>query len=293
MHALASAVDLEVVQTRYRGDATAHAAMARHDGYGLIVTLGGDGTVNEVVNGVLADPGPDWDRPGPAALPAIAPLPGGSANVFTRTLGLSPDPVDAAGQILAALAGGRHRDIGVGRAEHRFFTFNAGLGLDAEVVRAVEGRRAHGRNVSPALYARMAVRQFYRLTDRRHPALTLERDGRPLAGPFYLAIVSNTAPWTYLGNRPVNANPRATFDRALDLFALSRLGTPSTLRAVTQLLSRSGPPGHARGQLSLHDQPELEFSATRPVAFQVDGEYMGEYERVAFCAVPKALRVIA
>lgn len=294
VHALASAVDLEVVQTRYRGDATAHAAAARRDGYGLIVTLGGDGTVNEVVNGLLATgSGPDWDRPGPAALPAIAPLPGGSANVFTRALGLSADPVDAAGQILAALASGRHRDIGIGRAGHRYFTFNAGLGLDAEVVRAVEGRRAHGRNVTPALYARMAIRQFYWLTDRSHPALTLERAGHPPAGPFYLAIVSNTAPWTFLGNRPVNANPRAAFDRGLDVFALSRLGTPGTLRTVGQLLSRSGPPAQARGRLSLHDQPELNFSATRPVAFQVDGEYMGEYERVAFCAVPKALRVIA
>ena len=211
VRALASAVDLEVVQTRYRGDATGLAADARCAGFGLVLTLGGDGTMNEAVNGVLGAAA-GGQRPGAADLPAIAPLPGGSANVFTRALGLPTDPVDAAGWILQALADGKHREINVGLAGERYFAFNAGLGFDAEVLRAVEGRRAHGRPVTPALYARTAVRQFYLRTDRGRPPLTLERDGHPPAGPFYLGIVSNTAPWTYLGRRPVNTNPRAAFD---------------------------------------------------------------------------------
>ena len=163
--ALASAVELEIVETRYRGHGTSLAADAASAGYGLVITLGGDGTVNEAVNGLLRTP----RRPAPA----LAALPGGSANVFARALGLSPDPVDATGQVLAALAAGRFRSIGLGLADDRYFTFNSGMGLDAEVVRAVEGRRAHGRSVSPALYMRMAGRQFWRLTDRRTPAMHL------------------------------------------------------------------------------------------------------------------------
>ncbi len=219
-------------------------------------------------------------------------MPGGSANVFTRALGLPADPVDAAGWILQALADGRRRDIGVGLADGRYFAFNAGLGFDAEVVRAVEGQRAHGRPVTPALYARTAVRQFYLRTDRGHGALTLERDGHPPAGPFFVGIVSNTAPWTYLGRRAVNTNPRAAFECGLDVFALRSLHTAATLRTLRQLLSPAGPPARGRSVLTGHDEAALTFTAARPVAFQVDGEYMGERERVRFVAIPNALSII-
>jgi diacylglycerol kinase family enzyme len=275
------------VETRYRGHATSLATAARRDHLGLVITLGGDGTVNEAVNGILG-PGPDEA----ARLPALAPLPGGNANVFTRAIGLPADPVDAAGQILQALAQGHYRLVGVGLAGDRYFTFNAGLGLDAEVVRAVDGHRALGRTATPVLYMRMTLRQFYRVTDRRHPALTLERDGHPPVGPLFLGIVSNTAPWTFLGRRPVYTNPQAGFDSGLDLFALRSLRTVSTLRTIGHMLSATRPPD-GRSVLSLHDQAELTLSSTRPVAFQVDGEYVGEHECVTFKAVPAALRIIA
>jgi diacylglycerol kinase family enzyme len=304
VRALSSAVELEVVETRYRGHATSLAAAARSDGFGLVLTLGGDGTVNEAVNGILgpagapngADPacrraagGPS---PGAASLPALAALPAGNANVFTRNVGLSPDPVDAAGQILQAIATGRHRTIGLGLAGERYFTFNAGLGIDAEVVRAVDGHRARGRPATPALYVRMILRQYYRVTDRRHPALTLERDGHPPVGPLFLGIVSNTAPWTYLGSRPVYASPQAAFDSGLDVFALRSMRTISTVRTICQMLSPARTP-HGRSVLNLHDQTELTLRSSRPLAFQVDGEYMGEHECVKFRSVPDALRVIA
>jgi len=286
--ALSSAVELEVVQTRYRGHATSLAATARNDGFGLVLTLGGDGTVNEAVNGILGD-----TRGGTAAsVPALAALPGGNANVFTRAAGLPADPVDATGQVLQALAEGRYRRIGLGLAGDRYFTFHAGLGLDAEVVRAVDGHRARGRTATPVLYLRMILRQFYRVTDRRHPALTLERDGHPPAGPLFLGIVSNTAPWTYLGRRPVYTSRQAAFERGLDLFALRSLGTLSTLRTASQLLSADREP-RGRSVLTLHDQAELTLRSARPVAFQLDGEYVGERESVRFLSVPDALRIVA
>ena len=153
-----------------------------------MLTLGGDGTVNEAVNGIVAASVAGQGggaAAGRAAAGALAPLPGGSANVFTRAIGLPDDPVEAAGRILSALAAGRERSIGLGLAGERYFTFNAGLGMDAEVVRLVEGVRAQGRPATPTLYMRMALRQYYRVTDRRHPALSLERAGKPAVGPAF------------------------------------------------------------------------------------------------------------
>jgi diacylglycerol kinase family enzyme len=298
-HALASAVDLEIVETRYRGHATRLARAAAAGGYGLVITLGGDGTVNEVVNGLLrrtsaaaATQATQAAQPERAPPPALAALPGGSANVFARNLGLSQDPVDATGQVLEALAAGRCASVGLGLADDRYFMFNSGMGFDAEVVRAVEGRRAHGRSVSPALYLRMATRQFYRLTDRRDPALTLEHPGQDADGPLLWCTVSNTSPWTYLGRRPVSTNPQASFGTGLDVFGMRSLATVHTLAILRQMLSKRDEPPHGRGIVACHDLPELTLRASRPVAFQIDGEYMGEREQVRFRSVPDALQVL-
>jgi diacylglycerol kinase family enzyme len=284
VRALGSEVKLDVVQTRYRGHASVLAAEAAQRGHQAIFTLGGDGTINEAVNGLLGT--------GTRSSPALAPLPGGSANVFVRALGIPTAPVDATGLMLEAIRAGRERRIGLGLADGRYFTFNAGLGLDAEVVRAVEGLRAQGRAATPALYTWAAVRQFYAVTDRRHPALTLERHGHEPIGQLYVGIVSNTSPWTYLGTRPVNPNPLAGFDTGLDIFALRKLRTVGTLNAVRQMLAGRGTPPRGRHLLSLHDQGELTLRSSRPIACQLDGEYVGERECLTLRSVPEALRVI-
>ncbi len=299
-HALASQMQLEVVETRYRGHAGTLARKAASDGFQLILTLGGDGTVNEAVNGLLHGLKPGTD-------PAFAPVPGGNANVFVRALGLPADPVDATGRILEALRTGRDRRVGLGCASpghtspgappgaslDRYFTFNAGMGLDAETVRVIEGMREHGRTLTSRLYLRTALRQFYRVTDRRHPRLTLERDGQSPIGRLFLGIISNTSPWTYLGRRPVNPSPGASFDTGLDIFALRRMRTINTLNALRQMFSQRSEPPRGRHVVSLHDQPAFTLRSDRPVALQVDGEYVGEHESVTFRAVPSALRVIA
>src|SRR5699024_1572173 len=116
----------------------------------LVVVHGGDGTVNEVVNGLLTH----GVRP---AMPMLAVVPGGSTNVFARAIGIDPDPTDATEQILQGLASGRTRIVSLGQAGERYFTFNAGLGLDAEVVHAVEEHRAAGRPISNSLHIRRAI----------------------------------------------------------------------------------------------------------------------------------------
>ena len=159
-------------------------------------------------------------------------------------------------------------------------------------MRAAEGRRAHGRALTPARYARTALRQFFRVTDRRHPAITIAAPEDVCAEAVFVCIVSNSAPWTYLGDRPVHTNPDASFDTGLDLFALRSLGTAGTLWTLRQMLSQRSEPPRARGLLTGHDLDKITLQANRPVAFQVDGEYIGEAELVEFRAVPAALRVI-
>lgn len=300
VRALASEIELKVVETRYRGHAAALASDAAREGLDLVVTLGGDGTVNETVNGLMNSPvagSPGFSRMVAHddiadKLPALASIPGGNGNVFIRSLGLPADPIDATGHILAGLSSGRTRSIGLGLAGDRYFTFSAGLGLDAEVVRAIEGLRASGRKASDALYVWLTFRQYYSVTDRKQPALTLERPGHPPVNDVFLGVVSNTSPWTYVGNHPVNPSPLASFDTGLDVFALRRLRTVSTLRVVGQMFSDGRKLTHGRYVLNLHDEPELTLRSSRPIAMQVDGEYMGEHECVAFRSVPRALRVV-
>ena len=283
IHALRADLELTVAETTHRGHALELARDATVAEFGLIITLGGDGTVNEAVNGIL-DRGP---TPGQ---PALAVVPGGSTNVFARALGIPNDPVEATGQIFDALREQRTRSVGLGTADGRWFTFCAGLGLDADVVAAVERARSGGRRSTPALYVSRAVREFY-ASDRDAPPLRLTRPGAEEVDGIHLAIVQNTAPWTYLGGRAVNPSPSASFDTGLDLMALRGLGTASTLRHVRQLLLGRRPP-HGRDILALHDIPELTLWADRPTSHQVDGEHLGNRHSVTFSSHPAALRVL-
>ena len=295
---LATRAEIEVVETRHRGDAREIAARAADEGWGALLVLSGDGTINEVVNGLMDKAAiragqPRPDRGAPGQLPAIGALPGGNANVFTRDLGVPADPVAAVQVIAARLGAGTTRTIGLGLAGDRYFTFNAGLGWDAEVVRGVEEQRAQGRPASTGLYVRTAVRQYYRHTDRRHPELTVVAADGTQIDPVALAIISNTTPWSYAGQRPISPTPAASFDTGLDAFMLRRLRTISTLNAMRQMARRAGRPLTGKYVVSLHDQAEITVRSRKPVALQVDGDYVGDAESVTFRSVPSALRVIA
>jgi diacylglycerol kinase family enzyme len=282
VRALQSATDLTVEYTRRRGHASDLAHRARADRLDIVVTLGGDGTVNEVVNGLLRDGVGD-------DVPALAVVPGGSTNVFARALGLPRDWSEGTGAILDALRRGRTRTIGLGRADGRYFTFCGGYGLDAEVIRRVERARLRGRISTPALYLRNTFMQFL-ASDRHSPSVLLERPGEDPVEGLAMAIVQNTAPWTFIGDRPVNACPGASFDDGLDVMALTDLSVLSTARAATRMLSRHPDPNR-RHMLNLHDLEEFTLRASRPMAVQLDGDYLGEKEKVTFSAVPEALRV--
>jgi diacylglycerol kinase family enzyme len=298
-HALASDLDLELILTERRGHARELGRQAADRGdVSVVIVLGGDGTVNEVVNGLLHH-GPD-----PEHLPRLAVVPGGSTNVFARALGLPNDAVEATGALLDALHLGSERTVGLGLASGppgsadagappRWFTFCAGFGFDAGVVGRVEQQRERGRRSTHALYVRQVLRQFLGEPHRRGGTITLERPGADPVHDLVLSIVCNTAPWTFLGNRPVYAAPAASFDTALDLLGLSRLTSAAVGRYAAQLLTSSPERGpHGRHAVSLHDQTDFTLHSQVPLPFQMDGDHLGLRTSVQFTGVRRALRVI-
>ncbi|MFI7244138.1 diacylglycerol/lipid kinase family protein [Streptomyces qinglanensis] len=298
-HALASDLKLEVATTRYRGHARDLARQAAQGGTTeLVIALGGDGTVNEVVNGLLHD-GPDPER-----LPRLAVVPGGSTNVFARALGMPNDVVEATGHLLDALEAGSERTVGLGIAggtpgtddaeiPDRWFTFTAGLGFDAGVIGRVEQQRERGKRSTHPLYVRQVVRQFLNEPHRRTGTITLEREGAEPVTELALSIVCNTAPWSYFGNKPLYAAPEASFDTGLDVLGLRRLTPLAVSRYGTQLLTSSperGPRGkHAA---TLHDLTRFTLHSQAPLPFQMDGDHLGLRTSVSFTGVRRALRVI-
>ncbi|MGW6459178.1 diacylglycerol/lipid kinase family protein [Streptomyces sp. NPDC055078] len=299
IHALASEMKLEAVTTEYRGHGRDLARRAAEsDDIDLVVALGGDGTVNEVVNGLLHN-GPDPDR-----LPRLAVVPGGSTNVFARALGLPNDAVEATGAILDALSERSERIIGLGLASGtpgtgdegvpaRWFTFCAGVGFDASVIGRVEQQRERGKRSTHALYVRQVLRQFLDDPHRRHGMMTLERPGAEPVTDLVVSIVANTSPWTYLGNRPMYASPKASFDTGLDVLGLTRLSTPAVTRYATQLLTSSPTKGpHGKHAVTLHDLSDFTLKSKVPLPFQMDGDHLGVRTSVTFTGVRRALRVI-
>lgn len=287
LNALRSELDVTCVETAYRDHARKLAYGAAAEGYDLVLSLGGDGTVNEVVNGLLR-------APEELPCPRYAVIPGGSANVFIRALGIPGDPVEATGAVLEAIREGREREINLGRItsdrDDRYFTFCAGFGWDADVVQQVENERAHGRRATPALYAEVAVKLFFQ-GDIRDPSLSVSVNGS-LHEDVYFALVTNTTPWTYAGALPLQPTPNSRFELGLDAFALTHSSTPLTGWILSQMFFPKGLPPRGDGYVTWHDQGSLSVRSSHPRAFQIDGEYLGDREHVNFHSVPKALRII-
>jgi diacylglycerol kinase family enzyme len=298
VRALSSDLKVDVAETAHRGHGRELAAQAAAEGIDVVVTLGGDGTVNEAVNGLLdAGPGPQ--------VPTLAVVPGGSTNVFSRALGRSRDPVEATGEILDSLRAGRTRLVPLGRASAqtgeegtaagwtapRWFVFAAGMGFDADVIARVEAQRARGRRSSGALYVRAGVNAFLLGRDRRRPPMTLELPGEPPVDGLFLAVVSNVSPWTYLGTRPINPSPEASLDTGLDVFAMGRLGVVRMLHHLRQTMA-DRPDARGRGVHRWHDLGELTLTSARPQGWQLDGDHLGTATGLRVRSVPDALRVV-
>lgn len=240
--ALRHDVDLEVVTTTHRGHAEKLAGDSR--GLDLLMTLGGDGTINEVVNGLL--------NSGREDLAMLATIPGGSANVMARALGFPNDAIEATGMILESLRTDSSHSVGLGNArftpadsdsEHsHWFTINAGVGIDADVIAAMEAQRAAGLAATPTRYAWTAAGEYLRGGSRRRSPLSLQVPGQDPIEGLAMVIVQNTAPWTFFGPMPINPCPDASFDLGLDAFAPHSLNPLPAARFGLRMLrgSRAG-----------------------------------------------------
>jgi diacylglycerol kinase family enzyme len=273
--------DVTVVETSRRGHATRFARDAAARGFDAVVVLGGDGTLNEAANG-LAQTGC-----------ALAPLPGGSTNVFARTIGYPNDPVEATGVLVDALAAGTTKRIGLGLVNGRYFLFHVGIGFDAAVVREVERRGSLKRWAGHPLFMYSGVSTWVK--QRRHGARPFEATTMsdtpldPVRGVF--AVCLNTNPYTYLGNRPLELSAAATFDRALVLVAFRdlRLGTIAPA-LVSALRGRSV--SDSRRVAVRTDLDQIVVRADSAIPYQVDGDDLGDTTELVIRHEPDALNVV-
>jgi diacylglycerol kinase family enzyme len=290
-HALESRTRLTVEHTDHRGHAIEIAQQAADDGVDVVIVHGGDGTVNEVVNGLLGKPGPLPLR----SLPAVGVVPGGSANVFARSLGIPQDPIDATNLLVDLLSAYRRtgvwRRIGLMDCGERWGVFTAGMGVDGEVVAAVEERRKHTTGVTAMRYISAAVPTVLR-SARRAPRLTLQIDDHEPVPGVHFVFVSNSSPWTYANKRPVWTNPDTGFDTGLGVFATTSMSIWRNLGLVRQMLAKR-PKLVARHLIREDDVARVRVSSDTPVACQIDGDYIGLREQLTFRSVPDALGVVA
>jgi diacylglycerol kinase family enzyme len=278
--ALSADHEVTVAETSRRGHALRLAQDAAAGDIDTVVVLGGDGTLNEAANGLA---GTDT---------ALGVVPGGSTNVFARTIGMADDPIEAAGQLLGALERDSCRRIGLGSVNGRYFLFHVGMGYDAAVVAQVERRAALKRYAGHPLFVYAAFSTWLRHYDRGRPRLAVHTPDGALVDDGYLCLCFNSNPYTYLGTRPLNVAPDADLERGLvavtfrtldaaRLLALaaSALGTGSWLRRHRKIDYRT-------------DLSALTVRGHGPFPYQVDGDYLGETEQLEFRHAPDALTIV-
>ncbi len=276
---LARGHDVEVVETNRRGHATRFAHDAARRGVDVVIGYGGDGTLNEVATGIA---GTDT---------ALGVLPGGSTNVFARTLGLPNDPVAAADLLAGGLDAGDLRPIGLGRVNGRFFCFHTGIGFDAAVVSAVERRASVKRWLGHPLFIWAGVTTWATGYDRSEPHFRLEADGHGVIDDGYFSIVLNTNPYTYLGNRPLDLSPAATLDRGLVVVTFRTMRVSSILRGLGSALGGGGVTT-SDDLVEWRDVEQMVVSHEKPFPYQLDGDYLGNVDRLEFDHVPDAVQLV-
>lgn len=281
--ALGEQADVETVETNRRGHATRFAHDAARRGLDAVVAFGGDGTLNEVATGVAG------------TNTALGVLPGGSTNVFARTLGLINDPAQAVLQIASGLAAGNFERIGLGSVNGRSFCFHTGVGYDAAVVREVERHASLKRWLGHPLFITAALKTWASGYDRKRPHFQVcgvGLDGERFEVPDgYFTIVLNTNPYTYLGNRPLDLSPEARLDRPLVAVTFRTMRAGAILRSLGGALRGGGVKPSTHLDLRT-DLSALIIRSDEPFPYQVDGDDLGDTRELRFLHVPDAVRLI-
>jgi diacylglycerol kinase family enzyme len=278
--ALSADHDVTVAETSRRGHAARLAQGAAADGTDVVIVLGGDGTLNEAANGLAG------------TATALAPLPGGSTNVFARTIGLPNDPIEATGVLLDALARRSIRRVGLGSVNGRYFLFHTGVGFDAAVVEQVERRSGLKRYAGHPLFVYAGFDTWIRHYDRSAPRFAVHHADGSVIDDGYLTIVLNTNPYTFLGDRPLDLAPEATLDRGLSAVTLRTLALGRMLQVIGGVLGSSRGVRSSRWLDHRSDIDGLTIRAYGPVPYQVDGDHLGDAEVLEFRHEPEVLDLV-
>ena len=275
---LAKHHDVQVVETNERGHATRFAQDAASRGLDAVVGFGGDGTLNEIATGLA---GSDT---------ALAMLPGGSTNVFVRTLGVANDPMVALTQLMAGIDRNEIERVSLGQANGRYFTFHAGIGYDAAVVEQVERRSSLKRVVGQPLFAYSALHSWFKSYDRKYPHFTMNIDGRAIPNGFF-SVVLNTNPYTFVGKHPIHLSSAASLEKKLVVVTFRKMTTPLMLKTLYSALRRGGLETSSGIDIATDvEHVKIEFPA--PFPYQLDGDYLGDTTSIDIKHCPEALRLV-
>jgi len=282
-------MDLEVHRTERGGHAPKIAKeLVEAGNLDVIITCGGDGTANEVLNGMSLASGTADSRP------TVAILPAGGTNVVARALGFANHPIRATHQLAEAIVARRSQPINVATVDERCFLFAAGVGLDAEVVKRIEQKRS-GRRPSDAAHMR-AILGIYtgeRFALEERMTITVDGTDEELRGA--LLLVGNMTPMTYVGRMPLHFFPDCALDRGLDFLAPRRVNALFAIRNAAQALGV----GRAKQKLVKAEQaqmrtdvPGFTVECDDPQPVQVDGEYVGDRTHIRFGLLEHAVNLV-
>ena len=282
VYALQGRFEVDAVDTEARGHATEICREAAHEGYDVVVAFGGDGTVNEAANGLLGSSTP------------LCCLPGGSANVFGRLLGIPGELVDATEHLLSLADDWRLRKVDLGVVNGRCFTFASGLGLDASVVQRVDSNPRLKARLGPYYFTWVAIGTCVRRYLLSPSRLRVHARGEMLEG--VTAIVQNGPRFTYFHDRPIEVAEGASLDSGALAAAVLHRATPLGMPFLGwRALSRGARVVRHRQVTGLEHLNELTVRSAdaRPLPLQVDGDYVGEVGEARYSIMPGALNVVA
>ncbi|HWD65566.1 MAG TPA: diacylglycerol kinase family protein [Solirubrobacteraceae bacterium] len=282
VYALRGSYQVDAIDTERREHATDLCREAAREGYDVVVAFGGDGTVNEAANGLAG------------SKTALTCLPGGRTNVYCRILGIPTDVVDATEHLLSLADDWRPRAVDLGLAGSRYFTFSAGVGLDASVVEKVDAHPKLKARAGEYYYAWVATQTLSGRYLRRPPRLEAELDGERVQG--VTALIQNANPYTYFGQRAIEAQTGATLKSGDLAGVIMKRALPVDIPGVTfRALSKRFLVSRHRQMHPFSGLGALRVHSTdgRGLPVQVDGDYIGEMEEIDFSVRRDGLIVVA
>jgi diacylglycerol kinase (ATP) len=277
----AAGVPFELAFTARAGDGCGIAAGALRAGRERFLVAGGDGSVHDVVNGLMSTLHGDGNRPQPTPVrvPTVVPLPLGTGNDWSRSLGLPRDPASLA----AAIRAGRTRPHDVGRIDFargtrtHWFVNVAGAGFDAHVL-----RRLPARAPGSAVYLAGALRE---LSGYRASRFRIATGDGSVDRRLLLAFV---AIGQYCGGRMHVAPAAVLDDGRFELVTIDEVGLAGALPRLAKLYLGTLPGDRLVGQQRV---AWLEIAAEPPAGIEADGQWLGETP-ARFSVVSGALRTL-